>query len=59
MPKVVLEDEKRFHPKNGWPKKFEVGELKALLLDCCQTQEELIGSLGVTQAVISKSSEAK
>ena len=39
----------------GQPKKFEDEELKALLdKDCCQTQEELAESLGVTQAAISK-----
>ena len=36
-------------------KKFEGEELEALLdEDCCQTQEELAESLGVTQTVISK-----
>ena len=46
-----LEDEER----PGQPKKFEDEELEALLDDdCCQTQEELAGSLGVTQAAISK-----
>ena len=46
-----LEDEER-----PWqPKKFEDEELEALRdEDCCQTQEELAESLGVTQAVISK-----
>jgi len=35
------------------PKKFENDELEALLdEDCCQTQEELAESLGVTQADI-------
>ena len=39
----------------GLPKKFEDQELEALLdEDCCQTQEELAESLGVTQAAISK-----
>ena len=39
----------------GQPKKFEDEELEALLdEDCCQTQEELAGSLEVTQAAISK-----
>ena len=39
----------------GQPKKFEDKELEALLdEDCCQTQEELAESLGVTQAAISK-----
>ena len=39
----------------GQPKKFADEELKALLdEDCCQTQEELAESLGVTQAAISK-----
>ena len=39
----------------GQPKKFEDEELEALLGgDCCQTQEELADSLGVTQAAISK-----
>ena len=39
----------------GQPKKFEDEELEALLgEDCCQTQEELAESLGVTQAAISK-----
>ena len=46
-----LEDEER--PEQ--PKKFEDEELEALLdEDCCQTQEELAESLGVTQAAISK-----
>ena len=46
-----LEDEKR----HGQPKKFEDEELEALLdEDCCQTQEELAKSLGVTLAAISK-----
>ena len=46
-----LEDEER----PGQPKKFENEELEALLdEDCCQTQEELTKSLGVTQADISK-----
>ena len=46
-----LEDEAR----PGQPKKFENEELEALLdADCCQTQEELAESLGVTQAAISK-----
>ena len=39
----------------GQPKKFEDEELEALLNeDCCQTQEKLAESLGVTQAAISK-----
>ena len=42
-----LEDEER----PGQPKKFEDEELEASLdEDCCQTQEELAESLGVTQA---------
>ena len=46
-----LEDEER----PGQPKKFEDEELEALLdEDCCQTQEEFVKSLGVTQAAISK-----
>ena len=46
-----LKDEKR----PGQPKKFEDEELEALLdEDCCQTQEDLAESLGVTQAAISK-----
>ena len=46
-----LEDEER----PGQPKKFEGEELEALLdEDCCQKQEELEESLGVTQAAISK-----
>ena len=46
-----LEDEER----PGQPKEFEDEELEALLdEDCCQTQEELAESLGVTQAAISK-----
>ena len=46
-----MEDEER----PGQPKKFGVEELEALLdEDCCQTQEELAESLGVTQAAISK-----
>ena len=46
-----LEDEER----PGQPKKFEDEELEALLdEDCCQTEEELAESLGVTQAAISK-----
>ena len=46
-----LEDEER----PGQPKKFEDEELEALLdEDCCQTQEELAESLGVTQAAFSK-----
>ena len=39
----------------GQPKKFKDEELEALLdADCCQKQEELAESLGVTQAAISK-----
>ena len=39
----------------GQPKKFEDEELEALLdEDCCQTQEDLAESSGVTQAAISK-----
>ena len=39
----------------GQPKKFEDKELEALLdEDCCQTQEKLAESLGVTQAAISR-----
>ena len=46
-----MEDEER----PGQPKKFEDEELEALLEeDCCQTQEELAESFGVTQAAISK-----
>ena len=46
-----LEDEER----PGQPKKFEDEELEALLdEDCCQAQEELAESLGVTSAAISK-----
>ena len=46
-----MEDEGR----PGQPKKFEDEELEALLDEgCCQTQEELEKSLGVTQAAISK-----
>ena len=46
-----LEDEER----PGRPKKFQDEELESLLdEDCCQTQEELAGSLGVTQAAILK-----
>ena len=46
-----MEDEER--PVQ--PKKFEDEELEALLDEyCCQTQEELAESLGVTQAAISK-----
>ena len=46
-----MEDEE--HP--GQPKKFEDEELEALIdEDCCQTQEELAESLGVTQTDISK-----
>ena len=46
-----MEDEER----PGQPKKFEDEKLKALLdEDCCQPQEELAESLGVTQAAISK-----
>ena len=46
-----LEDEER----PGQPKKFENGELEALLdEDYCQTQEEIAKSLGVTHAAISK-----
>ena len=46
-----LEDEER----PGQPKKFEDEELEALLVeDCCQIQEELAESLGVTQSAISK-----
>ena len=46
-----LEDEE----SPGHLKKFEDEELEALLdEDCCQTQEELAESLGVTQADISK-----
>ena len=46
-----MEDEER-----PWqPKKFEDEELEALIdEDCCQTQEELAESLGVTQVAISK-----
>ena len=43
----------------GQPKKFVDEELEALLdKDCCQTQEELAESLGVTRAAISKRSKA-
>ena len=46
-----MEDEKR----PGYPERFEDEELEALLdEDCCQTQEKLAESLGVTQAAISK-----
>ena len=46
-----MEDEER----PGQPKKFEDQELEALLdKDCCQTQEELAESLGVTKAAIVK-----
>ena len=46
-----LEDEE----SPGQPKEFEDEELEALLdEDCCQSQEELAESLGVTQATISK-----
>ena len=46
-----LEDEER----PGQPKKFEDEKLEELLdNDCCQTQDELAKSLGVTQAAISK-----
>ena len=46
-----LEDEERL----GQPKKFEDEELEALLdEDCCQTQEDLVETFGVTQAAISK-----
>ena len=46
-----LEDEER----PGQPKKFENEELEAWLDEyCCQTQEELAESLGVTQVAISK-----
>ena len=46
-----MEDEER----PGQPKKFEDEELEALLdEDCCQTQEELAESSGVTQAAILK-----
>ena len=39
----------------GQPKKFEDEELVSLLdEDCCQAQEEIAESLGVTQAAISK-----
>ena len=50
-----MEDEER----PGQPKKFEDEELEALLNeDCSQTQEDLAGSLEVTQAAISKRSKA-
>ncbi|GFT96618.1 mariner Mos1 transposase [Trichonephila clavipes] len=40
---------------SGREKVFEAAELKALLdQDSCQTQQELSGSLGVTQQAISK-----
>ena len=46
-----LEEEER----PGQPKKFKDEELEALLDEnCCQTQEELAESLGVTQAAISE-----
>ena len=46
-----MEDQER----HGQPKKFEDEELEALLdEDCCQTQEGLAESLGVTQAAILK-----
>jgi len=46
-----LEDAERA----GLPRKFENDELEALLdEDCCQIQEELAESLGVTQTAISK-----
>ena len=39
----------------GQPKKFDDEELEALIdEDCCQTQEELAESMGVTQAAIPK-----
>ena len=48
---IFLENEER----PGQPKKFKDEELEALLdEDCCQTQEELAESLGVTEAAISK-----
>ena len=48
---IGLEDQER--PRE--PKAFEDEELEALLdEDCCQTQEELAESLGITQADISK-----
>lgn len=41
-------------------KKLEDEELKALLdEDCCQTQEELAGFLGATQAAILKRLKAR
>ena len=44
-----LEDEER----TGQPKKFEDEELESSLdEDCCQIQEELAESLGVTQAAV-------
>ena len=44
-----------YEERPGQPKKFEDEELEVLLdKDCCQTQEELTESLGVTQAAISK-----
>ena len=46
-----LEEEER----SGQPKKFEDKELEALFNEhCCQTHEELVESLRVTQAAISK-----
>ena len=46
-----MEDKER----PGQPKKFEDEELEALLdEDCCQTQEGLAESVGVTRAAISK-----
>ena len=46
-----MKDEER----PGQPKKYEDEELEALVdEDCCQRQEELAESLGVTQAAISK-----
>ena len=46
-----MEDEER----PGQTNKFEYEELEALLdKHCCQTQEELAESVGVTQAAISK-----
>ena len=46
-----MEDDER----PGQPKKFEDEEQEALLDDdCCQSQEELAESLGITPAAISK-----
>ena len=51
MKKITAENLRIVVYRPAQPKKFEDKELEALLdEDCCQRQEELAESLGVTQA---------